>query len=135
MKTLPILFVMLVAVSTGCDEGPTTPTEIRNVTWKLESIERTGSPTVTVPNPEMYTLRFEDDGRLAVRADCNTCGGRYTLNGASLSMSDVACTLIACSPASLHSSYAQALDNAQSAVVNGSSLVVTGSGFTLRFRS
>ena len=90
---------------------------------------------MSVPNPELYTLRLEDDGRLVVRADCNTCGGRYTLNGSSLSIRDVACTLISCNLASLDGSYAQALENAQSAVVNGSTLFVAGSGVTLRFRS
>ena len=135
MKTLPLLLLILAAGSLGCDDNPVSPTQVRNVTWKLESIERVGAPTLSVPNPEQYTMRFEDDGRLVVRADCNTCGGRYVLIGSSLSIRDVACTLIFCNLASLDGNYAEALEHVESAVVNGSTLVVRGSGFTLRFRS
>jgi heat shock protein HslJ len=70
-----------------------------------------------------------------VRSDCNSCNGHYSQSGTSLSINNVACTLVFCSLASLDGNYASALEHVQSAVVNGSALIVTGSGFTLRFRS
>jgi heat shock protein HslJ len=135
MKVLPLLLLILAAGVSGCDDNPVSPSEIRNVTWKLESIERAGAPAISVPNPEQYTLRLEDGGKVSVRADCNTCSGQYTLSGSSLSIKSVACTLMFCTLASLDGNYAQALENVQSATVSGHQLVVTGSGFTLRFRS
>jgi heat shock protein HslJ len=135
MKGLPLLVLILAFVATACDENPVGPTAIKNVTWKLETIERAGAPTITIPDPEQYTLRLEDDGRARIRADCNTCGGSYSLDGGSLRISDVACTLIFCNLASFDGNYKAALEAIRSVSVNGNHLVVTGTGFTLRFRS
>jgi heat shock protein HslJ len=125
----------VVALVVGCDDNPVGPTPIRDVTWKLETIERAGSPTVTVPDPEQYTLRLEADGRLSARADCNTCNGRYVLTGASLSISPMACTRAFCGLSSLDGSYVAALESARVASVSGSKLVIQGSGVVLRFRN
>lgn len=136
MKRLPVLvLLMLAAGALACDENPVSPTEIRNVTWKLESIERPGSATITVPNPELYTLRFESNGNLAVRADCNTCGGRYSLDGSSLSFGNLACTLIACAVPGLDATFTSALRNVRSATASEGRLVITGTDFTLRLRN
>lgn len=136
MKRLPVLvLLMLAAGAIACDDNPISPTEIRNVTWKLESIERPGNATITVPNPDLYTLRFEDNGNLSVRADCNTCGGRYSLNGSSLSVGDVACTLIACAVPGLDTTFTSALRNVRSATASEGRLVITGTDFTLRLRN
>jgi heat shock protein HslJ len=135
MKVLPLLVLMLALGAVACDENPIAPTEIRNVTWKLETIERPGSATITVPNPEQYTLRFESNNNLAVRADCNSCGGRYTLDGSSLSIGDMACTLIACAVPGLDTTFTSALANVRSATMSGDRLVITGTNFTLRLRN
>ena len=125
---------MLALGAIACDENPVGPT-ITNVTWKLETIERAGSPTITIPNPDQYTLRLEEGGQVAVRADCNNCSGRYSLDGKSLQISGVACTLIFCNLASFDGNYKAALENVRSISVTGNQMVVTGTGFTLRFRN
>lgn len=135
MKTLPLLVVMLALGALACDENPVGPTPIRNVTWKLESIERTGMATILVPNPEQFTVRFEENGNVAVRADCNSCSGRYTLEGSSLTIGNVACTLIACPAPGLDTTFSSALANVRTATASGNQLTITGTGFTLRFRS
>jgi heat shock protein HslJ len=135
MKALTLLLLILALGAIACDENPVGPTEIRGVTWKLESIERAGMATITVPNPDQFTMRFETDGNLSVRADCNTCGGRYTLDGASLSIGNMACTLIACPVPGLDTTFTSALRNVRTATVSGSRLVITGTDFTLRLRS
>jgi heat shock protein HslJ len=135
MKRLPLLVLILAAGAIACDENPVGPTEIRNITWKLETIERPGTATITVPNPEQFTVRFEDNGNLSVRADCNSCGGRYTLDGSSLTIGSVACTLIACPVPGLDTIFTQALNNIRTVSVSGNQLTVTGTGGTLRFRS
>jgi heat shock protein HslJ len=135
MKLLRLLALLLAAGGVACDENPVSPTEVRNVTWKLETIERTGNATITIPNPEQFTVRFEDNGNLTVRADCNSCGGRYSLDGSSLSIGDVACTLIACPLPGLDTTFTAALRNVRTATVSGDRLVITGTEFTLRLRS
>jgi heat shock protein HslJ len=135
MNRLPVLVLLLTIGAAACDENPVSPTEIRNVTWKLESIERPGTATITVPNPDQFTVRFETNGRLAVRADCNTCSGGYVLDGSSLSLSNVACTLIACAVPGLDATFLSALRNVRSATVSEGRLVITGTEFTLRLRN
>jgi heat shock protein HslJ len=135
MKTLPLLILMLALGAVACDDNPVGPTEIRNVTWKLERIERPGTAPITVPNPEQYTVRFESSGNIAVRADCNSCGGRYTLDGSSLAIGDVACTLIACPVPGLDTTFTGALRNVRTATISGDRLIITGTDFTLTFRN
>lgn len=137
MKWGPLFLLLLVVVGfSGCDDNPVGPTPIRDVTWKLEVIDRSGNPVATVPNPEQYTLRFEADGRLNVRADCNTCNGRYALVGSLLTIdTPMACTLAFCALASLDGSYVAALQSARTATVSNSNLVIQGPGVTLRFRN
>jgi heat shock protein HslJ len=135
MKRLPLLLLLLAGLATACDDNPVGPSNVQDVTWKLETIERAGNAAITVPNPEQYTIRFEANNNLAVRADCNSCSGRYALNGSSLSISSMACTLIFCQLGSLDGNYAQALENVQSWRIVDSKLVLSGAGFTLRFRS
>jgi heat shock protein HslJ len=135
MKVWPLFVVMLALGTVGCDDNTVGPTALNNVTWKLESIERVGSATITIPNPEQYTLRLEDDGQVQIHADCNSCSGRYTLTGSSLSISPMACTRAFCSLASFDGNYSAALENVRSVAVTGNQMVVTGTGFTLRFRS
>jgi heat shock protein HslJ len=135
MKWALLVVLVLTIGIAACDENPVSPTEVRNVTWKLETIERTGSATITVPNPEQFTVRFESNGNLSVRADCNSCGGRYVLDGPSLSISGLACTLIACPTPGLDATFTTALGTVRSATISGDRLVITGTDFTLRFRN
>jgi heat shock protein HslJ len=64
--------------------------------WKLESMERTGSARFVPDDPSRFTVEFKADGQLGVRADCNVCGGSYTLTDGSLTSGPLVCTLIAC---------------------------------------
>jgi heat shock protein HslJ len=78
--------------------GPTSPSEaeIAGITWKLRSIQRSGASPVNIANPDRFTVRFDDDGRVAVRADCNVCTGGYELDGSALQLTPLACTRAFC---------------------------------------
>ena len=130
MKALPLLVLMLAIGAVACDENPVSPTEIRNVTWKLESIERPGTATITVPNPEQYTLRFEDDGGWPCGRTATRAADATSLDGSSLSIGDVACTLIACPVPGLDTTFTSALRNVRSATVSDRpDWSITGTGF------
>jgi heat shock protein HslJ len=135
MKAIPLLVLILAVGAVGCDESPAGPSDLVNITWKLETVSRVGSAIVTVPNPEQFTVRFESDGTLSVRADCNTCSGRYVLDGTSLSIGNLACTLIACPMPGLDALFTSALQGARTADATGNQLVMTGGEFTMRFRN
>jgi heat shock protein HslJ len=135
MKAVSLLVLMLAMGAVGCDESPTSPTPIVDVTWKLETVARPGSATITVPSPDMFTVRFESNSTLAVRADCNSCTGRYTLDGTSVTVGNLACTLIACPTPGVDQLFTAGLQNARTATASGNQLVMTGPDYTLTFRN
>ena len=135
MKAMTLLALILAAGVVGCDENPVSPTSIVGVTWKLETVERVGNATITVPNPDQFTVRFESNSNVSVRADCNTCTGRYSLDGSSISIGNLACTLIACPTPGVDQLFTTGLQNARTATASGNQLVMTGSDYTLRFRN
>lgn len=53
-----------------------------------------------VQDPENYVLTFNQDGTLAIQADCNNAMGSYTLDGSSISIEVGPMTRAACAPES-----------------------------------
>ena len=132
-----LLLVLLTAVlAASCDDNPLGPSGIKETTWKLESVERAGSPTIQAPN-DRYTLRLNNNGTLSVRADCNQCTATYTLNGSALTIGPLQCTSISCGVGSIDGTYATLLTGASQVEMTESHLVlvIRNSVGTLRFRS
>ena len=129
------LVVLLAAAAAGCGDNPLKPSDLKEVTWKLELIERAGVPTITVATPDQYTLRLGNDGRLSVRADCNQCSGTYTLDGDTLRIGNLACTLVGCPAGSLDGAYAAVLQGSSSLAISDSHLILRNGTTTLRFRN
>jgi heat shock protein HslJ len=118
----------------ACDESPTRPSEIQGQTWRLVSLQRAGAAPIAVADPSRYTIRFVDAGRVNARSDCNTCGGGYSMTGASVSIGALACTRVFCGAASLDAEYTRALESARSLARSGDELIVQCDGVALRFR-
>jgi heat shock protein HslJ len=130
-----LVCLLLAALAGGaCDDAPLRPTVVRDVTWKLESIEQAGAATIAIANPDRFTIRLEADGRANVGADCNACNGRYDLNGSSISLSGLACTRAFCGTA-VDTTYTTALAAVRTISVTESRMVLQGPGLTLRFRN
>lgn len=135
MRHRLLLFLLLAAVvGAACDDAPLSPTAVRDVTWKLESIEQAGAATITIANPDRFTIRLEADGRANVGADCNSCNGRYTLDGTSIAFSAMACTRAFCGTA-IDTTYSAALSTIRTITVSDTRMVLQGPGLTLRFRN
>ncbi|HEV8347222.1 MAG TPA: META domain-containing protein [Vicinamibacterales bacterium] len=117
----------------ACDESPTRPSEIQGQTWRLVSLQRAGAAPIAVADPSRYTIRFADAGHVNVRSDCNTCGGGYSLTGASMSIGALACTRAFCGEASLDFEYTRALQTARSLGKSGDQLTIQCDGVVLRF--
>jgi heat shock protein HslJ len=129
-----IVLLGLIAVSCGGDAtGPTPPSGIQSTNWRLQTLQHAGAALVTVPTPDQYTLMLDTSGQAGVRADCNSCGGRYTLDGSTLTLTPLACTLIACPPGSLDSDYLALLAGETQTSMDGAQLVLSSSRGTLRF--
>jgi heat shock protein HslJ len=119
-KTLLFMIVILALVLTACGgqsateteapsepiAPPAEPTEAPDVealtttAWQWEAFT---DPTqqVNVDDPENYTLTFQDDGTVNIKADCNNAMGSYTIDGSSITIELGPTTLAACPPDSL----------------------------------
>jgi len=84
-------------LGTSCSDQVTGPSDLLGGVWKLQSMEVAGASSPFVPDdPDRFTVAFEAGGRLGVVADCNSCGGSYTLDGEALTVPPMACTLALC---------------------------------------
>ena len=152
---MPLLLALLVVLTSGCapqtppatpqpspiDQSPaatddTLPADGFDVTWQWESLV-TPVETIKPERPELYTLRFERTGRVAVRADCNTGGGSYTVSaGRRITFGTIALTRAACPPGSLSNRFARDVSRVSSYFIRDGALFLempVDSG-TLRFR-
>jgi heat shock protein HslJ len=125
--------IAAVTTAAACSSQPLAPSDIVGTAWQLHSIHENGSDLIRVVEPSRYTLQLQENGRAAVKSDCNSCGGSYRLTGSSLTLSQVACTKVFCGATSLDQSYSRALEGATTVSVNGSEMTIDGNGFTLVF--
>jgi heat shock protein HslJ len=125
--------VLLALASAGCAVKLTEPSEILGTTWHLESLQRANAGGEVRPPAGEFTLRFTDEGRLEVRADCNGCGGGYTLDRESLRVGPLACTRVFCPSAPFDTDYATLVESATIVQREGDTLVMRGPAGVLRF--
>jgi heat shock protein HslJ len=84
----------------SCTDGVTGPSDLMGGVWKLQSMQLTGASSSFVPDdPDRFTVEFKSDGLVGVVADCNSCGGSYSVSGDQLSVPQMACTLALCATA------------------------------------
>lgn len=116
------------------DRPTANPANLRNTVWQWESVQ-TPVEKVTIDKPENYTLEFKEDGSLLVQADCNRGRGRYTVNGKSINLSNIALTRRGCPPGSLDGKFTRSLAAAQVYFFDKDALYLDmqADGGTLRF--
>jgi heat shock protein HslJ len=125
--SLAALGVLTALTLAGC-RRTTDPGELMGQ-WRLRQMRVPGSgPVTTIPDPTRFTVEFAADGRLNVRADCNTCGGQWVLQeDDDLAVSQLACTLIACPGAPLDAQFLEILTDARQAEIEDGDLEITSS--------
>lgn len=102
-------------------------------TWELVSIQPTGDAEQARPSGASYIITFAD-GRLSTRADCNLCGGTYTLTGQTLMAGpSLACTRAACVTMAFESAYTRLLAGESTVSMTDGTLVLTSPRGVLRF--
>jgi heat shock protein HslJ len=132
LARMTALGVMSLLVLTSCEDAVTNPSDLGGQ-WRLEVLRGPDGSQVTPPDPSRFTVEFAADGQILVRADCNGCGGRYTLDDDTVVVSTLACTLIACPNAPLDARFLAILDGASSFDFEDGRLVISSSRGTLRF--
>jgi heat shock protein HslJ len=101
--------------------------------WTLQSLQSSGEAAQNVPAGASYTLTLTD-GRLSTRADCNLCGGGFTLSGETLTAGpQLACTKAACPTMGFESQYTRMLSGDSTVSLPDGALVLTSARGVLRF--
>lgn len=103
------LGVMLLITACGSDETPTPSISIQGIVWQWESVinQSTGEAT-DVPNPENYTITFNDDNTFNGMADCNAIAGTFSQE-AGFSITVGPSTMAFCGEESLDQQYVSLL--------------------------
>jgi heat shock protein HslJ len=140
-----LLALLVAALTAACTQSVTSPTAVSSPpsaayttaqlegTWTLASIQRAGDAKQDRPFNSIYTLSF-NEGRLSTRADCNTCGGSFSVEGAVLTAGpNLACTRAACPTMAFENVYTSILGGDSQIVVTGSTLTLASSRGTLQF--
>jgi heat shock protein HslJ len=125
--------VITLFMLTSCEDSVTRPSDLAGE-WRLEELRPPSGGGLTPPASGRFTVQFEADGRVSARADCNGCGGRYTLDDDRVVVADLACTLIACPNAPFDQQYLAILVGASELELEDGRLILESSRGTLRFR-
>ena len=118
---------------TSSSEATTIAAEVVPGVLKLQSLTRADSATVTISDPQQFTLEFLENNRIAVKADCNRASGGFTLNGTTLTIGPMAVTKAYCGSASLDGEFLSLLGGETVATVSTTSLVLSSARGALRF--
>jgi heat shock protein HslJ len=101
--------------------------------WNLVSMHPAGEAEQAKPSGANYTVTF-GEGRLSTRADCNNCGGSYTLDGQTLVAGPLlACTRAACPTMAFENTYTKLLAGESTVTMSAGVLVLTSPRGVLRF--
>jgi heat shock protein HslJ len=133
MSYRAFLFCFTLLGAAGCNGTPASPSEIVGVQWQLARIQEIGRPAVAVAEPSRYRVEFRNDGRIAVRADCNVCAAQYSLDSPRLHIGPLACTRVACPADSLDDRYINALEQATTVSFEDGVFTIRGGAGALKF--
>jgi heat shock protein HslJ/uncharacterized protein YraI len=105
---------------------PINQADLVGVTWQWVGYRET-TPAVQslIPDPQNYTLTFNEDGTFSLKADCNVAMGSYQLSSDQLTISMGPTTLAECGPESSYNQFLTLLEQAAGVGVGYGSLVVT----------
>jgi heat shock protein HslJ len=103
--------------------------------WRLVDRQLPGEAAVAPPAASTFTFQVVD-GRAAVKADCNQCGGGALVGGDTVTVGPaLACTRAFCTlSAPYDTTFVQMLSGDNDAAVDGDTLTLRSPRGTLRFR-
>lgn len=102
---------------------PPDASALTGVVWQWQHTV-TSTESIAPDDPSRYTIEFQPDGRVNVRADCNRGGGTYSVTDNRLTFGPIAVTLIGCPAGSLDSQFLRQLDDAGPFATDGDRLFV-----------
>jgi heat shock protein HslJ len=132
------LFVLCLTpfILVACGSSTTSGGSLTGVVWQLISVKFDGqSITNIISESDTYTIEFQTNGTVNVKADCNMAILTYSTNGNQLTIKAGPMTLAYCGPASLSNEYVQALQQATSYTLQNDTLTINfGSNGSMNFK-
>ena len=105
--------------------NPDMPKTVTNITWQWSNLtEQSPTSQSKIPNPENYTITFQDDGKVAVKADCNRVSGTYKWDKQGLKIELGPSTKAMCSPDSLGQQFTDMLSQVTTGRLDRGNLVL-----------
>ena len=123
MKKLILILSLLLAslVLSSCGSS----NELLNITWQWTSLTETQPAAQSVvPNPENYSVVFNEDGTFNATVDCNQVSGSYELEGNKLTVMPGPSTLAECGPDSLYDLFLGFFSQITAYEMDGESLIL-----------
>jgi heat shock protein HslJ len=116
-ETIIVMVVLLIcgALIAACNgmQQPEPEAEaefnLTGVMWQWESMTVQGGETTTVPNPDVFTAIFNEDGTMGGTNDCNVYSGEYTVDGNNITITPGISTLAFCGEESLDTLFRESL--------------------------
>ncbi|MEJ2600414.1 MAG: META domain-containing protein [Anaerolineales bacterium] len=100
--------------------------ELMGETWQWVGLRETAPAAQSlIPDPENYTLTFNEDGTVSIKADCNVAMGSYQLSGDQLTISMGPTTLAECGPESSYNQFLTLLEQAAGVGMGYGNLVIS----------
>jgi heat shock protein HslJ len=90
--------------------------------WQWQSTQPASGAAIVASDPTRYTITFQPDGAVQLKADCNQVGGTYTTSGSSLTIMLGPSTLVACPPDSQADQFLDGINQVTSYTVTGGNL-------------
>jgi heat shock protein HslJ len=110
MKKIMIFTLVLASLLflAACGTASSSDT-ITGIVWQWTSLtDRVTGEETTIPNPENYTIIFNEDGTLEGKADCNNFSGTYSQeDGFAITLGPT--TMAYCGETSMDTQYLQLL--------------------------
>jgi heat shock protein HslJ len=114
----------------SCEVDVVGPSELQGQ-WRLYVLERAGGASIDGEIAGRFTVRFDEDGRMSVRADCNSCGGTFRIEDRWVVTGTLACTRVYCPSAPLDSAFMEVLDGRSAIRFDDGRLVLSSERGTL----
>lgn len=79
--------------------------ELHGTSWRLVEIQSMNDTVLQPDDSSRYTLKFQPDGRAAIKADCNQGTGTWLSEGSQLEFGPIGSTKALCPPGSISEEY------------------------------
>ena len=104
------LFGILTPLMAG---GQPASQEVTGTTWKWQQTRYNNDTNAVPTDPSRYTIAFNADGTINIRADCNRGGGTYSIQEQQIAIEVTHTTRAMCPPDSLDQGFIKDLNAAK----------------------